>query len=249
MQQLAESALLTCDSEPQFEPAVHGLPEPRGATPNEGPVFFHPKEECTVFFFHGRGRGVEHNYWFLGQVYRELKATIKVFEYPTCRTPASSEDVVDAAAQFLKHNVWFHRQRNVVLCASFGCSIVLQALQRVPEQTREWIDGIVFENPHTSIAGVIEHHIPALPLFLLSVLALDKWSVTRESVRGLPGGKRAMVVVSALDDMVPPQMGLDLAEWLGTENVTVLPKCNHGDAPAHPAYLPALAKFVASLKK
>lgn len=237
-----EYAVTYCDSSADAKPKVHGLPEPQGDL-----EFVHPHAKQAILYFHGHGRSVVHNYWSLGRMYRTFNVTIKAFEFPSCRTgPKSAVPLIEAAQLFLLQHLAHapENQRIVVLCASFGCNVALHAMHYIKQPTLNRINEIIFENPLLSIVGVLEYHMPLVPGVLWSLAS--HWTVTRDTLPGVPGGKRALIIVSDdLDEVVPPTMGWELAEWLATDNVVILYGRNHGNASAHGRYLPAIAEFFA----
>lgn len=239
----------------------HGLPEPKRLVRSYSLIFEYPESTCAVFYFHGRGRTADYNYYSLGPLYHNTRCSIVAFEYPGCIT--SLKDTRPEVLYFEAYQMLFWNlpafQKNYLMCSSMGCSILLRLLanvidlpsglrligptsdNRLPE-----VAGVILENPPTSLSGVASFHtnywVPAL--FIDTVIGFDNdWAAPTI----LKYQNNILILTSEKDELVPASMSYELANrYNKTNNVThlILEGANHGDAPSHPKYQRLISGFI-----
>lgn len=218
----------------------HGLPCPKHYH-SSSVLFEYPESNCIILYFHGRGRTLGYNYYFLGPLFQSTKCSIIAFEYPMCRyDPASinaGPDILLERGINLIESIPLIN-RNYLMCSSMGCSILLKALEKTRIRTFALLDGLILENPPTSLSEVASFHTNYwIPSFLIQILMGSKhdWKVSDFFEHKF----KILILTSEKDEIVPSTMGYDLATRFGTtNNVThvILDGANHGDAPSHPKY-------------
>jgi hypothetical protein len=224
----------------------HGLPCPKHHHSNSV-IFEYPESNCIILYFHGRGRTLGYNYYFLDPLFQSTKCSIIAFEYPMCQyDPASinaGPDILLERAINLIESIPLIN-RNYLMCSSMGCSILLKALEKTRIRTF-LLDGLILENPPTSLSEVASFHTNYwIPSFLIQILMGSKndWKVSDVFSRF-----KILILTSEKDELVPSTMGYDLATRFGTtNNVThvILEGANHGDAPSHPKYQESISLFL-----
>ena len=229
----------------------HGLPCPKHYYHNS--VFFeYPDSDCLILYFHGRGRTLGYNYYFLGPLFQSSKCSIIAFEYPMCQYDPSSTnagpDIILKRAINLIESIP-HINRNYMICSSMGCSVLLKALEETHIRHYALLDGLVLENPPTSLSKVASFHTNYwIPSFLIQTLmgSRNDWKVSNVFEHTIYRCK-ILILTSEKDEIVPSTMGYDLATRFGTtNNVThvILEGANHGDAPSHPKYQESISLFL-----
>jgi len=213
----------------------------------------HPQEQCRIVYFHGRGRSLNYNYYFLLPLYRATKCSIIPFEYPGCHavlTNTTYEALLEAAKEKLS-NVISGSSANVYLMGtSMGCSILLSSL---PSDYLYNVKGVILENPPTSLSEVASFHtnyyIPS-SFVRFMIGERNDWPVKSGILTIAAANWKILVLTSEKDELVPPSMGYKIvAELNKTKNkVThvVLEGCNHGDAPSHYKYQSSIKSFIYS---
>lgn len=230
----------------------HGLPCPKHY--HYDTVFFeYPGFDCLIYYFHGRGRTLGYNYYFLGPLFQSSKCSIIAFEYPMCRyDPASTNtgpDILLERAGKLIETVEPAR-RNYLMCSSMGCSILLKALEKTHILYDTRLNGLILENPPSSLSEVASFHTDYwIPAFLIQNLMGSKndWKVSDVFEHKFYHSCKILILTSEKDEIVPSTMGYDLATRFGTtNNVThvILDGANHGDAPSHPKYQESISLFL-----
>lgn len=217
------------------------LPYPVDYYIKNAQIFYYPNSSCRIFYFHGRGRTIHFNYYFLGPLYEKSKCSIVTFEYPACQyDPASSNDGPDILLESATKLVETVKGQDHLLCASMGCSILLTALSKLDES--KYFARLILENPPTSISEVASFHSQyCIPSFLFRALIGEKndWKVPPV----LKHQCKILVLTSEEDELVPKTMSYQLVEQYGkTHKVkhVLLLGSNHGDAPSNHKYMESL---------
>lgn len=241
----------------------YGLPDPRpfyGTTM----IFDYPNATCSITYFHGRGRPIHYNYYFLGPLYQNTKCSVIAYEYPGCSVfsySLSAHDFFFNAYSMLLVNLQNSRySKNYLMCSSMGCSLLMRLMGdpiEVPwrylynlgslwENKFPQVDGIVLENPPTSLSEVASFHTRyiILPSWIHALIGPEHdWLIPSK----LKHQGRILLFTSEKDELVPAEMGYIIYEKYGkTNNIThiILEGANHGDAPSHPKYQKSIQDFI-----
>lgn len=226
----------------------HGLPNPKRFQLHSPDtiVFEYPNATCRIFYFHGRGRTLAFNYYFLGPLFHNTRCSIVAFEYPT--SPYTDREMVFENARLVVYfGISNYETRDFLMCSSMGCSVLLKLLDQMLEYpTGAMIRGVVLENPPTSLSKVASFHTNYwVPSFLIRSLIGEKndWEVSNVFKHKC----KILLFTSERDELVPASMGCEIAKEYGkTNSVThvILERANHGDAPSHPKYQKAIKDFI-----
>ena len=216
---------------PIHRPQIFNLPTPVDF--ENGLLFVFPRAQTTVVHFHGKGTTIQGSFWHYGRLYNELHANVAGIEYcgygtHTCGESPSMKTILHYAKRSLDDLKLPALQRVVWLGASLGTSVATLL------EYEKHVDGLILENPFTSVADLL-WPIPSWAI-------LDNWSVRINGTL-----VRTLFLTSERDEIVPPAMSKTLANDAPFSTQVILTGCNHGDAPAHPDYLPAIKTFLVSL--
>jgi pimeloyl-ACP methyl ester carboxylesterase/predicted nucleic acid-binding Zn ribbon protein len=211
---------------PMLPPSAFNLPEPKPF--ENGLLFTYPGAQVTLVHFHGNGGTVRGSFWHYGRLYNALGVNVAAIEYcgygkqHTCNQRPTMERILEHARRSLES---LGRPSNVMvwLGASLGTAVATQL------EYEKHVDGLILENPFTSIADLV-WPVPSWLIF-------DNWAVRMTRVRTL-------FLTSENDEIVPPHMSQTLAGENPFSTQVILKGCNHGDAPAHPDYLPTIKAFL-----
>lgn len=219
----------------------YGLPYPTDYYIRNAQIFYYPDSSCRIFYFHGRGRTVHFNYYFLGPLYQKSKCSVVTFEYPACEyDPASLNDGPDIILERAAKLVDTVKEQDHLICASMGCSILLTALSKLTEPKH--FERLVLENPPTSLSEVASFRYQyQIPSFLFRALIGEKndWKVPPV----LKHQCKILVLTSEEDQIVPTTMSYNLVEQYNkTHEVKhiILLGSNHGDAPSNYKYMESI---------
>jgi hypothetical protein len=203
-------------------------------------TFERPGTERVIYYFHGNGLRVASDYWRIGQLYAICNCSVKAVEYPDCLNPGwfgHSEAENIAFAEEVLLTTLERAKKNYLLGASLGTAYVMAIY---PNSWCGIINGVILENPFTSVVDVIQH----VPQWLL----FNHWNNSAR-ISWMNRGVPVLFLTSGSDEIVPPHMSTTLFEaWdaqpKGLKTQVILPGALHGHAASHPAYLPAIAKFL-----
>jgi pimeloyl-ACP methyl ester carboxylesterase len=219
----------------QSPPSLHhrgfNLPPPTHF--ENGLLFVYPGAKITLVHFHGNGGTVAGSFWYYGRLYNALGVNVAAIEYcgcggHSCNHRPAMESILYYARRSLK-SLGRPSERVVWLGASLGTAVATQL------EYEKHVDGLILENPFTSIADFV-WPIP-------SWLILDNWTVRTAEVIEI----RTLFLTSERDEIVPPTMSKTLANNNPLSTQVILTGSNHGDAPAHPDYLRSIKRFLENL--
>jgi hypothetical protein len=208
----------------------------------------------VIFHLHGNGATVESSYWNYDRLYAVTNATVVGVEYigyghlkppHSWWTVANEADIVEQAAHSIHSWIQSRRRMRIILMgASLGTGVAIQVARALPDQ----LEALILENAFTSVPDLLGVRWP------LSTLIFDHWD-SAEHIKHIGGNTTStsiLYLVSESDGIVPPYMTTELVRAtssLGLPMVytKLLPRCSHGDAPAHPDYLPTIVDFLNKL--
>lgn len=213
----------------------------------------HPQEQCRIVYFHGRGRSLNYNYYFLLPLYRATRCSIIPFEYPGCHavsTNTTYEALLEAAKKTVRDVISGSSTNVYLMGTSMGCSVLLSS---IPTDNLHNVKGIILENPPTLLSEVASFHtnyyLPSLVVRFL-IGERNDWPVNTGLSIIAAANRKVLILTSEDDELVPSSMGYEIATTLNRANTTVthviLEKCNHGDAPSHYRYQSSIKTFIES---
>ena len=232
-------------------PLAFGLPNPRAIRDNgELPAgtitaFERPGSDTVIYYFHGNGRRMEHDYWRIGQLYGVCNCSIYAIEYPHCLETKLFGHSMHDYRMWLSRLLGVHLQagkRNYLLGASLGTAFVISAYPYTWSIMSATISGVILENPFTTVAAVIS---PSYATHVEAFL-LNSWD--NSGVLSLFDTKvPVLFLTSEHDEITPPHMSTTLHDmWSAHSKKTrvLLKGSLHGHAASHPDYLPAVVEFL-----
>ena len=191
----------------------------------------------VALHFHGTGGSVHDTLWHLGVLARACACHVAAVEYrghgrSRVGGPSERRLVADSCAVARVVRERFPAAELVAVGCSLGSAVAAQVLAACGDEVG--FAGVALENPFSSL--------PALAPRLLRWLLLDRFDGpgAMASVR-VP----LLVITSERDEVVPPAMSVEMLEASPSRDKrhVILRGCNHGDAGAHPEFLPALEQF------
>lgn len=220
-----------------FAPSAFGLPEPYVYTHHrnwykawsfEGPA----GSQRVVHFFHGNGAHPWDHLWQLGQLYARCNCSIMAVAY--LRGGASERQLDLTISNYLNQFVASGRKQHYLYGVSLGAAAAIKGLQFYGSV----IEGIILENPFTSLVDVFPERLKFLEWFVD-----DKWDSL--SIARCRAGlvKKVLVLSSELDEVIPRRQHIYMGDTLGDHTLVNLFNCTHGNAPGHPFYWPAIEAF------
>ena len=220
-----DGIIYTCGSVKQmYHPSVFGLPEIQYMNPT---IFFEKlNANRTIYYFHGNGISAENTFWHVGRLYQICNCSIYIMDPIYCRKPKwvgySQNTIINNFWKEVRYHIHLSHE-NIFMGVSLGTAHVLHIYWYLG------IKKIILENPFTSIDDLVP-----LPSWCIQT----KWN--NLDVVGIPPS--TLILTSEKDEIVPPEMSKRLLNE-NTKQV-ILSGANHGDAGAHPDYLPAIEAFL-----
>jgi pimeloyl-ACP methyl ester carboxylesterase len=231
--------LFSCSNTHQlFLPQAFGLPTAYYL--NGRSVIFPKNSTRTLYYFHGNGASIQHVYWQIGQIYSVCDCTIVALEDLECvdstllghRWSFKNEKTVKLMIEKISKNT---KHQNILMGSSLGTSYLLMAYQSLPNL----ISKIILENPPTSIPKILKY----IPNFLF----YEQWD-NLDVISKITKHTDTLFLTSEKDGIVPPVMSKELFERCSSKNKkhVLLSGASHGDATAHPQFLPSIKEFLDS---
>lgn len=198
--------------------------------------FERPEGETNrvVHFFHGNGRHPLDHGWQLGELYVRCNCTLIAVAYLRGGTDERQVDLT--VSNYLNQFVVGHgnmKKDHYLYGVSLGAAAALKGTRYV----QPMLKGIILENPFTSLTDLL----PAP----LGLILYDKWD-SLSLAECKKGTIQTLVLSSGKDEIVPPVQHVRILHAISWTNdhFQRLEGANHGDAPAHPDYWPAVERFL-----
>lgn len=235
-----DGIIYTCGSQKQtYPPSAFGLPLPQIMNPT---IYFErPGANRTIYFFHGNGISAENTYWHVGRLFQLCNCSIYLVEPVYCRRfrwiGYSGNYIINKLFMEVRYHV-SETQENILYGVSLGTAHALHVFNEFKWRKRDFgFKKIILENPFTSISDLAPFYVPEWFIH-------TNWNnvavINNIEKEKLPS---VLILTSESDEIVPPQMSRRLGDLLGTKPVVFL-GANHGNAGAHPDYLPTVEKFL-----
>lgn len=229
--------IYTCGNQPQVYPSsAFGLPE------NDLGNFRRPGTNRTIYYFHGNGVSIENTFWHVGRLFKICNCSIHVIEPVYCRhipwVGYSGNYIISRFCFEVRYHV-SETQENILYGVSLGTTHALHVFNEFSWGTRRKFEfqKIILENPFTSISDLAPFYVPE---WFIQTNWNNVAVINNIKKEKLPS---VLILTSERDEIVPPEMSQRLGALLGTKPI-ILSGANHGDAGAHPDYLPAVEKFL-----
>ena len=192
-----------------------------------------------LHYFPGNGRNVLDMRWHIGKIFAKCNCSIYGVDYINEHTSRNTQEKFAAAAyKHLLQSNYSPFERHWILGSSLGSAVVLQSYPH------SWMfaQGIILENPFTTA--------DELAPWPLQYITMDKWNNTEE-IKRLDSRIPLLILTSEKDEIIPPGMSKSLLRSSRSiaKRQVVLSGSNHGDAPSHPDYLPAVFGFMEAVRQ